>query len=222
MHIPLLAHMAAFASIVPALIGLLRIKTLMPGLKLVLALFLVNVFSIGLQLALNLRGQNNLWISHIYGFIELVTLIFVFSTWISRVDMRRFMRGAIVVYAALWVASMIFLERFDQSPFYAALMARILFTGTSIYTLHSLSNESKVIIYRDPRFWIAAGMLIASTGSLMFYALRSVIEKLPREGLEVAYSIHWIIIILANMFYTTGFLCKAQPQNSGGQLELAQ
>lgn len=222
MRIPLLAHIAAFASIVPALAGLLRIKTIMPGLRLVLVLFLVNVSCIGLQLFLSLRGQNNLWISHIYGFIELVALTFVFSTWISRVDVRSFMRGAIVVYAVFWVASKIFLESFDQSPFYTALIARILLTGTSVYTLHSLSNESKVIVYRDPRFWIAAGMLIASTGSLMFYALRTVIEKLPREGLEVAYSIHWIIIILANIFYATAFLWKARPLNSGGQLELAQ
>ncbi len=197
-------------------------RSLIPGLRIILALFLVNGVVIVLQFSLTLRGENAVWISHFYGFIEFVTMTFVFSLWASKPQVRRILYGVILAYIVFWVAAKVFLEIISQTPFYSALTARVLLTAISIYTLHSLSNELRIVLYKDPRFWVAAGLLIASSGGLLFYALRTVIDQLPREGLLVAYSAHWSIITIANCLYTVAFLCKPQARNSGGQLELAQ
>jgi len=207
--------------VLPALVGLVRLRGLDSGFRILVALFSVDVINIGLQILLAFRGINNLWLSHFYGLIEFVLIASVLSSW-SGLKWRSNLRLIIVLFVVFWIFAQFFLEPMNESAYFTSLVSKVLYTGFSIILLHKMSGDASISILRDPRFWFLSGLLVFATGGIMFSALRGVIDKLPLEGLLMAYSIHWGISILTSLIFTIGFLCKPQVQNSGGQLELAR
>ncbi len=222
MHLPLLAYLAGLSGGVPCTSGLLRWRSLSSDLRILAVLFTVNFVAMIVQIALSRKGVNNLWISHFYSLIEFLCLTWVFAEWQVTGWKRKLLHHSVLGYIIFWVLSKLFLEDLTRQPYYTVFLSKIFFTAWSIQLLHLISGETKAQLFSLPRFWIVSANLISSSGSLMFYSLRTTIDKLPLEGLVIAYGIHWIIMILSNAVFAAGFLCKARPRNSGGQLELAQ
>ncbi len=221
MNFPILAYAAGIASCLPMLAGLVRVRALDREFRVLFTLFFINAINVGLQFYMAARAINNLWLDHFYVLSEFVLMTWVLSCW-SSLPWRKALRTMIVVFVVFWLFAQFFLEPLDGSANFTSPVSNVLFTVFSIGLLHKISGDTSRSVLHDPRFWILAGLLILSSGGLMFTALRSMVDKLSLEGLLVIYNVHWGTAIVSSLLYTWGFLCKPLARNSGGQLELAQ
>ncbi|HLA69627.1 MAG TPA: hypothetical protein VJN65_07985 [Bacteroidota bacterium] len=221
MDIPILAYVAGLSTLFPVVTGGIRFRGLDREFRMLLLVFFLEVLSALFQIVLAFQGINNLFLGHFYVFVEFILFLIVFSRWSVGI-WKTVIIQILVFFVLFWILSHVFFERLDQPAYYSSILSKVFYTGISIVMLHRISSASDRSILFEPRFWIFSGLLVFSSGGLMFSFLRSVIDKLPPDGLTVAYSIHWAISIVTNTLYAVGFLCKPQVQNSGGRLELAR
>ena len=219
MEFPVLGYAAVFFAIAPFFAALFRIRHLDAELRLFLLMFGVAFLNMALQFILAELSIRNLFLGHFYMPFEFLFFLWVFSRWFGT-SSQFVLRLISVLFVLFWIVSHLTLERFVEPPQYTSLVSKILALGVTVFFLHRISADSKESILKDSRFWFLSGLLIYSSGGILFASLRSVIDKLPPEGIDFAFSAHWIISIVSNALYIIGFLCK--PRNSGGQLELAR
>lgn len=221
MSIPLLAYVAGFSVGFPVFAALFKIRSLDREMRLLLVMFSIGAVNVVLQFVVAFSGFHNLFLAHFFLLIEFLFFLWVFSCWFDR-RLHIIFRTVFALFIVFWILSHVSLEKFDEPAYYTSLLSKILYTAISIVLLHRISADSTKSILQDSRFWFLSGVLIYASGGILFASLRSAIDKLPLDGLLVAYSVHWIITIVTNLLYAIGFLCKPQVQNSGGQLELVQ
>ncbi len=221
MQIPGLAYASGISVFLPVAVGATRIRLLDRAMKTFLLLQTIYAIVIALQFYLALHHLTNLWISHVYAVIEYPFLMAVFSLWQKNRIVEKAMLISIAFFVAFWVVASIYLEPFTAPATYTYPVSRMIYCAVGLYTLRKISLESTSPILKDPRFWIISSLLISSTGDLMFYALRDVISGLSQQELLTAFGIHWILIIVTNLFYSEGYICTS-PKNSGGLSALAQ
>jgi len=219
MSVPILGYVAIFVTILPFLAALFRIQYLDAEQRLLLLMFAVGVLNMALQIIIPYLGYYNLFLAHFYLPFEFLFFLWIFSRWFGT-SPQFVLRLISVLFVLFWIVSHLTLERFVEPAQYTSLVSKILALGVTIFFLHRISADSKESILEDSRFWFLSGLLVYSSGGILFSALRNVIDKLPPEGIDFAFSAHWIISIVSNALYVIGFLCK--PRNSGGQLELAR
>ena len=221
MKLPFLAYAAGLSTFLPLVAGGIRFRELNREFRILLLVFCLEVVNASLQLVFALQGINNHFLAHFYIVVEFILFLIVFSRWSVGI-WKSILLQILIFFVLFWILSHILFERLDQPAYYSSILSKVFYTGISIVFLHRISSTSDRSILFEPRFWIFSGLLVFSSGGLMFSFLRSVIDILPLDGLMVAYSIHWAITIVTNALYAIGFLCKPQVQNSGGQLELAR
>jgi len=222
MDLPILAYTAGISTAVPFLIGMGRTRVLPDEFRWLVGLFGFHALITLVQFILAFRGVNNLWSSQIYNVIEVLIFLWVLSQWTPSPTMRRVLQGSGIFYVIFWVVLKILVERFDMYSTYSSPISRIILVAAVTYVLFAIASRSERPVTRDPRFWIGSALLIACTGSLTFYGLRSFIADLPMETVLQAFSIHWGVVVVSNCFFSVGLLCKPLSLSSGGQLELAQ
>jgi hypothetical protein len=221
MNLPLIAYMAAGAIFLPLLIGLGAFQRLESDMRLLLAFFGFHAFLTVLQFALASQAINNLWTSHIYYLVEMVIVLRVYSLWTPSGSAKTIFLWLTILYVVFWVAAKFFLEEFMVSAFYTPTVSRIIFIGSTLYILVAVAGNTEHPLYREPRFWFAAGFLVLFAGSLMFYAFRNFIFGFSVEIVDRLLTIHWTNIVLSNALHSVGFLCILRLPNTGGRLELA-
>lgn len=219
MNFPILGYSAVFSAFFPFLAALFRIRYFDRESRLLFIMFSVDLCNTLIQFLLANAGIRNLFLSHFYIPFEFLFFLWIFSRWFGGAS-KPVLRSISVLFLLFWAASHVSLEKFTEQAFYTSLLSKILGAAVSIVFLHRISADSGQSILKDQRFWFLSGLLIFASGGILFSSLRTVIDKLPPDGLLVAYSAHWVILIVTNVFYAIGFLCK--PLNSGGQLELAR
>ncbi|MGB2867521.1 MAG: hypothetical protein WBD36_03650 [Bacteroidota bacterium] len=208
MSIPYLAHAAAFSILIPVIVGLFTIRSLQPDLKLLLILFVVNAMAVSLQYYLGSRDVNNLWIGHFFNLIEYNMLTLMISDWQEKESTKAVFRLSMLVFTAFWIVAKLYLEKMDQPSVYVIPVSRVLLACASVYSLVGVAQSKTLTFLENPRFWVLSALLVSSAGGLMFYALRGMIAHLPTEQLLLAFYVHWSLIVVENLIYSGGFLCK--------------
>ncbi|HTP79487.1 MAG TPA: hypothetical protein VMM57_03675 [Bacteroidota bacterium] len=204
----ILLDVTIYSSLLPVIVAFLRLRSLNRDLKTFTGLITVYSISVFLQLYLGRASINNLWVAHFYNLIEFNTLAILFSDWVDGDWSKAVMRLSIVLFSFFWLLSKVFLERIDEPSVYTSTIAKLVLGLMSIYLLLGFAKETESLIIEDPRFWITASVLIASAGSITFFALRGVIAKLPPEQLYRAYAIHWMILLITHCVNTWVFFCR--------------
>ncbi len=222
MNIPPLVYIAAVSVALPFIFGIFHFFRLPSDLKPLVVLFGAHAAITVAQFALAFQGVNNLWTSHVYNIIEVVFLLIILSTWASGGKSRLLMRSTAILYVLFWVFAKVFLEKFNAPAVYTPTISRIIIISGTLYLLVVVASQTHTPIFREPKFWFAAGFLLACAGSLMFYGFRTLLDGLSMDAIVRVWSIHWVVLTVSNILLTIGFLCRPQARNSGGQLELAQ
>jgi len=223
MSLPPLVFAAGVAIVVPSIIGLIMFRGLPSDLKPLSFLFVIHAVITIVQFFLAYKRINNIWTSHIYNIIEVALLLGIFSLWTDSRKARLIFWSIMGLYVILWIVAKVIFEQFDLAPVYTPMISRIILLTATIYIILFIgATTTERVLAGEPKFWFAAGFLLAYAGSLMFYGFKSLINDLPYDEIVKIWSIHWVVTILSNSFFIAGFVCVPLVRNTGGQLELAQ
>lgn len=210
-----LYYLSFVSGLIPFILGLVLFRKLNLALKSLLLLFGIGLLieALGYYLYFFTKIQNNIWLYHFYTLIECSLFIFIFSFWQNDFKLKRILRIIIPGFAFLWIGAKIFFESFDQPDNYTTSLECVLLVAISFRTLYVVDQEHLKTIFREPRFWISAAVLIYFSANLVTFALGNMIVN---WGLH-----HAVINIIANLLYAGGFLCLCPRLSYGGLLSSA-
>jgi hypothetical protein len=205
---PLLSYIVVFIEIMVMLVGGLRYKDLPHPLRILEWLIIFNVGEAGIEWALIFFHRHNLWISHFYTLIEFTLLIFMFLSWKKSERNRLVLMASLIVFATFWIVSKFSFEPLAIADDWTSSVSKMLQIVFSAYLLLDVMNESDLVWTNDPRLWVATGIIIYSAGSLFMFALFNKMLSISAEGLKLVWSFNWMLMIISNLLFARGFLCK--------------
>ena len=208
MKIPILFYISFIFEILAALVGGFRYRNLPRPLRILEGLIIFNVLKVGLQWILAIQNIRNLWILHYSTIIELAFIIAIYSFWIRQKHYQLILRLCLAGFFILWIVSKFTFEPLSLSDGGTATISKILQIIFSAYLFVIVIKDSEIVWTDDPRFWIAASIIINSAGSLFWSALFNKMLQISPELLRHMYPIPWLLGIFVDLLMIRGFLCK--------------
>jgi hypothetical protein len=208
MKIPVLFYISMLTEIVTALVGGLRYRTLPRPLRILEWLIIFAILEAGLQWALSYFGIHNLWTSHFFTLIEMVLVVLMYSSWMKNRRNRMILSLCLFVFIIFWIVSKFTFEPLSLVDGWTAAISKILQITFSTLLLVDVVKESDMNWTDDSRLWIIAGIIIYSAGSIFIFALFNKMLQISPDRLKIIWFLNWTLIIISNLLYTRGFLCK--------------
>jgi len=151
---------------------------------------------------------NNLWAVHISTIVECVVVSIIFSLWIKRSLLRSALFGSVAGFIIIWIIGKFSFEPFTQFDGWTSTISKIIQITFSAILFVEVVRESDIDWTKDPRFWVTAGVIIYSAGSLFIFALFNKMLQISAEYLMMIWSLNWVLMIISNLFFARAFLCK--------------
>ena len=183
-------------------------KSLPRPLRILEWLIVISVVDTGVEWFLNSFRIHNLWIMHFYTIIELIFVVMIYSSWMKQRRSRSVLLLCLAGFTILWIVSKFSFEPLSLTDDWTATISKVLQIAFSAYLLLDVVKESDIVWTNDPRFWIATSTIIYAAGSLFWYALFNKMLQISPDLLKQSFSLNWILMIVSNMLYIRGFLCK--------------
>ena len=158
-----------------------------------------------------LRKINTLWVLHVHHLLEFVMLMLILGNWQDQRAIHRLALLSIPVYTVFWIVSLFTIESFCGPATYTHNVAGALLVILAAITLYNLMNESEIEVYRELRFWAAAGVLIYFAGNTVLFLLFDRRALLRSQDALTVWKLHWVIDTFVNLSYTASFLCLRRP-----------
>ena len=190
------------------LVGGFRYRNLLRPLRILEWLIIIGILNEGIQRIVASFHYYNLWTSHFYTLIEIVFVVFMYSSWMKNHQKRLMLSFCLSVFVVFWIISKFTFEPLSLADSWTASISKILQIIFSVLLLMDVVRESDIVWTDDPRLWVVAGIIIYSAGSLFFYALYNMMLQASRDRLILVYSMNWILMIVSNLLFIRGFLCK--------------
>jgi len=208
-------RLAILAELLPVCAALIVGRRLSRPSRLIAALFLLwFAEDVALQLLILLH-RNNDWLPHLTMPFEAALLLWAFSLWQDSEVARRAMLLAIPIYVAVWLVLQLFVERLDRLSQYAGPMSYLLILAVAAFTLVSKSARTVAPGWRQPWFWISAGMIIDMGSQVALNPITNILIARHQRAVAI-YQVYGAVSILSYSLSTWGILCERRHPSSGG------
>lgn len=161
-----IVEISDFISIIPIIIGVFFYKSLSKEFKLLLY-FLVVYFLLGLYSTwLSVLTKNNIYILNFVEILEISTICLIFFQ-INSQSYKRFLMITLLgsaIFVGFWKFDFI---EFAYFPYVLNRLSYVIIVFIYFHTL--LSEISAKNILTHPPFWLCAGLVIYSTGSVLIF-----------------------------------------------------
>ena len=208
MRLPFLFYFYLLIEITTAIIGGSRYGNLQRSLKILEWLIIISILEVGVQWYLASLHIRSLWTSHFFTLIEIAFIFLIFSFWMRQRKNRLILLSFFLAFVVFWIISKFTFEPLSLTDDLTDAISKFLQITFSAYLLVMIVMESNVIWTDDPRLWVVAGIIIYSAGSLFMAALFNKMLQISYDSLRLVMSMNWILMIISNLFYVRGFLCK--------------
>ena len=189
-------------------VGGFRYRSLPQPLRLLEYLLVFAFIMTIIEWILASQSINTLWAAHISTIVEFVIVLIIFSFWM-RHDLSRLVSfGCLIGFIIFWIISKLLFEPFSQFDGWTAAVSKIIQITFSSIMLVEVIKDSDLDWSKDPRFWVAAGIIIYSAGSLFLFALFNKMLLISPDRLKFVWSLNWIFSIISNLLFARAFLCK--------------
>ena len=186
MKVPVLFYIFLLIQSGTAIVGGFRYRNLPRPLRILEWLIIISTVVVVGQLTLAFIKIHNLWMSHFYTLIEIVFVVFMYSSWMKKPQNRFMLSLCLLAFVLFWIVSKFTFESFAFRDGWTATISMIL----------------QII------FSIATGIIIYAAGSLFWFAFFNKMLQISPERFKQVYNLNWILSILSNLLYARGFLCK--------------
>ena len=151
----------------------------------------------------------NIWMLTLFIHFEYGFVTFILSKWLSKNLKKPLVSSILIFYLSYILLISQGLDIRELYFFYSTLEHFLLLT-ISAYTLYYLTDgKDNFSFYNDSRFWISAGVLIYFSGNLLLYEIGYF------KPVNDIWLIHAGLNIIANIFYTGGFLSQNRLRTIG-------
>jgi hypothetical protein len=208
MRIPILFYITQLVKIIAALVGGFRYRNLPRSLKILEWVIIVGLVEVGVQWILASHKINNLWTAHLYTLFEFICVVLMYSAWMKERQNQVMLIVCLSAFILFWIVSKFTFEPFSRLDGWTAAISKILQITFSIFILVAIIKESDLVWTKDSRFWVGAGIIIYSAGSIFIFALFNKMLEISADRLRMVWHINWSLMIIANLFYARSFLCK--------------
>jgi hypothetical protein len=199
-------HLASF--LIPASVGVAKFATLNKAMRILAVMCLVACLDVALQVFLSMKYVKNYFISDYYRLIETSFLCAVFYFAVASRKVRNVLRGFGILFVVIWIVDMNWFNNPDHMNSGMAMISRVFVLGMSLITLQTTMKDERPHLVQRPVFWIALGAILYSTGTLLIVGLSNQLLQLGPTYFIVAWHVNWSLLIIVNLFYAKGMLCK--------------
>jgi hypothetical protein len=208
MRLPVLYYFFLLVVVFTAFVGGLRYRSLTRPLRILEWLAIISVIEAIGKLILISFGVHTLWVSHFYTPAEFALIVFMYSCWIKLPHVRLILFVCFAVFIIFWIICKWTLEPFTLADDWTATFSKVFQIIFSAYLLVELVKDSDIEWTNSPLFWVTTSIIIYSAGSLFMYALYNKMLQESFVRLRFVMSLNWILMIISNLFFIKGFLCK--------------
>jgi hypothetical protein len=210
MAIPVFGQIHAVSFLVPAATGIIRFSKLCRAMRVLTILCVFACIDIAAQLLVGLWGMKNYFVSDYYRAVEVSLLCVVFLFSVGSKGTRIILGVLGVLFMVIWMVDMIYFYHPDHINSGMAMASRAFLILMSLVTLQTAIKDEKSHLMQRPVFWVVMGVAVYSSGTLLLLGLSNHLLKLGQPYFVVAWHINWSLLIIANLLYTKGMLCKSQ------------
>lgn len=210
MKLPIMGQVAAWSTVVPAILGVWRYKRLDRPMKLFAVFSIVGVINVGLEFVIGRLGINNYFLSDLYFLLTVLFLGFFYHLSISTAGARRVLKVSSVLFVLIWMIEKLFFADPKKMSSDLAMITAIFLVAMSIVTFSALLKTSTSTLPQQPLFWVLTGTIVYYSGSFAVMGLSNELLKLGMDYFQIAWHVNWILIVASMLMYTKGFLCKSQ------------
>lgn len=208
MGIPITGYVAAGTFLIPAAVGLARYTNLDKAMRLFAVFSLVACINVALEYVLASLKIRNYILADIYYLVEIAFVAIIYHLSVAGKATRTLLNTCLGLYSLLWLVDELFLVSPDRLNNVLSTVSKIVLVVMSIVTLNTYLRSASSRLTREPIFWILAGMILYSSGSFVVFGLSNELLRLGRTYFDIGWHINWILLIVANLLYTKGLLCK--------------
>jgi hypothetical protein len=209
-----LQYVAMFAPLATCVVGVVRFRKLTIGQRLLLLFAIFCLVNQSIAELFTFWNTSNLPFFHLHIAVELL-----FLTWIFFVEGGIFHHKTIQIFGSTLIfiaaaSNAIWGEGLWNLPsilLVAESVLLILFVG--IYFLKLFKEMTIVAVEREFLFWVSLAILLFFSGTLILSAFIEFLTYRKDVYFDV-FLIRAVLIILTNICYAIGMLCKAHPQKS--------
>lgn len=210
MAIPVFGQIHAVSFLIPAAAGIKRFSKLSRAMRLLTVLCVLACIDIAVQLLVAWGGMKNYFLSDYYRVIEVCLLCVVFYLSTVSKGTRIVLRVLGILFVVIWVLDMVFFRDPDHINSGMAMISRTFLIVMALVTLQSAIKDERSHLLERPVFWVVMGVVLYSSGTLLVVGLSNQLLDLGVPYFVVAWHINWSLLIIANLLYTKGMLCKSQ------------
>jgi hypothetical protein len=210
MTIPTLAYIHLASYLVPATAGLLRFSRLKKAMRTLAVLCVFACVNIAAQYVLGVLRIKNYFISDYFRIVETSLLCAVFNFSVEGKGVQNVLRALGILFVVIWVVDMIWLNNPGHLNSGMAMFSRTLLIIMSLVTLQAGMRDERSRLVERPVFWVVMAVVLYSSGTMLVLGLSNQLLELGKPYFDVAWHINWSLLIIANLFYTKGMLCKSQ------------
>jgi hypothetical protein len=208
MRLPVLYYFFLLSVVFAAFVGGFRYRDLPQPLRILEWLVLLSVTEAIAKLFLISFGVHTLWISHFYTPVEIAFIVFMYSYWMKQRRDRTILFVCFAAFMIFWIICKWTLEPLSIADDWTASFSKVFQIIFSAYLLVQLVNDSDLEWTNNPVFWVATSIILYAAGSLFMYALYNKMLQESFVRLRFMMSLNWILMILSNVLFIKGFLCK--------------
>ncbi len=208
-----LAYISAITILIPALMGLMKIKFAGKAMRMAIIYLFICVFFEGLTSYLAFMKINNSLISSIFMLIEGLLLIGFFSLVYREPEFRIPALLLAVVYFIYGGYTIL------VDPGYLAYNGNLrtaeslMVQALTAYALIKISKEENLQLMQHPEFWISAGFFIYFSVNIAIFLTSNFLHDNNISVTKNTWMIHSIVNIGANLIFTFGLSCIPRPQH---------
>ena len=207
--LPLGAQLQVASTFVTILAGTYAFRFINKESKVLLAYQVISLCSSILMIYLGwVLRQSNLWLIHLYTPIQFGLLMWILSSWQENANVKRLFQLLIPAFVLVWAVAAIFVEHKNEFNTFSRPTESILLIIASGYTLYQVNKEKVESLFSQPSFWVGSGTLVYFTGMVILFTLTNVLLSSSESGLRTAWTVQWIMSVIANFLYVGAFLCQ--------------
>ena len=195
--------------------GIVTYRYLSKDMKIVLVYiftaFLVEV----LNAVLSYLSIPNIIVFHVYTLLEFSLLAYVFLQWQPESRVRTIIKWSIPSFFSIWLIDKLLIHSLYEFDSFVVTVESVLLVTIAMYELYDLNKDINYSIFRNPKFWVTAAVLLYFAGNLIVFSLGSFI--LSEKAIA---SIAWILFhaslnAIAYLLFVVAFICQYRLQKYG-------
>ncbi len=188
--------------------SLYKQKNVVHWLKLFCPFLGITIIVEGYAFYLSYHNHTNLWLYHIFAFIEFCFYLYVVSCIIHNLKARLLIKYILILYVCVAIIDIIITPN-NSFVTFAYTLGTLLIIVCCVYYFFELFHYPKPKnLAREPSFWICLGLLVFYCGTLPYFGMMTFISAVSQRVVKAL----WVLLDIANImmytFFIIAFLCQ--------------